>query len=100
MEETTKKTLKIVLDLYKNDKLDEEDTFILLDKLLDKEKTNTTYYPITYPYTDPKPDYPWERKIWYDLKPYCHEFYTTNTGTFTHKKEDDSTTDNTNNFQK
>ena len=99
MEENTKKSLKIIFDLYKDEKISEKDAFILLENIMVvTEKNNTTYFPINVPY-DPKPDYPWERKIWYDLKPYCKEFYTTNTtNDFTHKKEDDNTSDCKGNF--
>lgn len=96
MEQKTKDSLKIILDLYKTDRLSEEGAFVLLESIFDNDKT--TYYPINVPY-DPKPDYPWERKIWCDLRPYCKEFYTTNTtNDFTHKKEDDNTSDCKGNF--
>ena len=65
MEQKTKDSLKIILDLYKTDRLSEEGAFVLLESIFDNNKT--TYYPITIPETpNPWVENPWDRKIWYE----------------------------------
>jgi hypothetical protein len=75
MEEKTKESIKIILNLFINDRIIEDEVIVLLATILDKEKT--TYYPITIPY-EPEPwKNPWDTRPWYNTDPYCKEYYTT-----------------------
>ena len=75
MEQKLKDSLKLILDLYKTDRLDEEGAFMLLETIFNTQKT--TYYPITIP-NEPQPwKNPWDNQPWYIGEPYVH--YTTTT---------------------
>ena len=77
MEEKTKESIKIILNLFKNDRIIEDEVIMLLESILDGEKR--TYYPITVP-CDPQPwKNPWDTQPWYIPSPYCKEYYTTTT---------------------
>lgn len=77
MEEKTKESIKIILNLFKNDRIIEDEVITLLESILDGEKR--TYYPITVP-CDPQPcRNPWDNQPWYIGDPYCKEYYTTTT---------------------
>ena len=91
MTDVLKNALNVLLEKYKEEKVTTEEFAIILEGLLDV-KTNTTYYPITFP--NPFPDYPWDRKIWYDemWKPYCGDgdvrYTTTTTNTLKDNKNE------------
>jgi len=63
MTQDLKNSLKIVLDMYKQDKITEEEVFVLIGSLIDNNKSGGTIitYPDTYPYYNPK------RNWWDDL---------------------------------
>ena len=52
MTDNLKKTLVILLDTYKEDKIDKEDILTILETILDNNcscGTNVITYPVTYP---------------------------------------------------
>ena len=75
MEEKIKESIKIIINLFKNDRIIEDEAIMLLESILDGEKR--TYYPITVPY-EPQPwKNPWDTQPWYISERYVH--YTTTT---------------------
>lgn len=67
MTDNLKKTLVILLDTYKEDKIDKEDILTILETILNNNcssGTNVISYPVTYPYYKPKRNW-WD--WWNDL---------------------------------
>jgi len=62
MEEKTKNALGIILNLYKDDKLTNDELFVLMEAIIDKKYCS--YYPY-YPTTVPDWKSPWH-DMWYD----------------------------------
>lgn len=86
MEQTTRESLKIILNLFKNDNLNEEEACTLLESIIEKERTS--YYPITLPFEPQPRKNPFDTQPWYVGKPYCNGFYTTTTtNNITEEKE-------------
>jgi hypothetical protein len=79
MTENLKNTLKIILNCYKDDKMNEEEALTLLEGLINQNTSGSNI--ITYPITVPSEPYWWWDKIRY--QPYC----TTSTTTFDTAKE-------------
>ena len=89
MTDNLKKTLVILLDTYKEDKIDKEDILTILETILNNNcssGTNVISYPVTYPYYNPK------RNWWDDLP----QWITACTTTGDIKDFKQSSTDNTN----
>ncbi len=64
MTENLKKTLTILLDTYKENKIDKEEILTILETILNNNcscGTNVVTYPMIYPSNDPK------RNWWDDL---------------------------------
>lgn len=77
MTQDLKNSLKIILDMYKQDKITEEEVFILMDSIIDTNKGGSNIISYPYPVYPTYPSHPWESPITWELKPYC----TTSTNT-------------------
>lgn len=89
MTDNLKKTLVILLDTYKEDKIDKEDILTILETILNNNcssGTNVISYPVAYPYYNPK------RNWWDDLP----QWITACTTTGDIKDFKQSSTDNVN----
>lgn len=83
MTDNLKKTLVILLDTYKEDKIDKEDILTILETILNNNcscGTNVITYPVTSPYYVPK------RNWWDDLPQ-----WTTSTNTLEINKNEGQT---------